>query len=305
MTRFEPLVVEQRPDWVVVVGDVNSTIACGLVAAKLGVRLAHVEAGLRSFDRTMPEEVNRVLTDALSDLLFVSEPSGLENLRREGVAEDKVHFVGNVMIDTLRANLAKVRTLHTLRDLELEARAYNLVTLHRPSNVDAPDALRRIVDALEDIQDDLPTVFPVHPRTEACLEQAGLRRRLQSLPGLRLVEPLGYLAFLRLMRDAAVVLTDSGGIQEETTILGVWCLTLRENTERPITVTAGTNTIVGTDRQRILTAYRRCRSDGVPAAPSIEKWDGQAADRIAAILARQGSATAGGDRSAGGDTPRP
>jgi UDP-N-acetylglucosamine 2-epimerase (non-hydrolysing) len=284
MSRFEPVLVQHRPDWVVVVGDVNSTIACALVSAKLGVKVAHVEAGLRSFDRTMPEEINRVLTDAISDLLLVSEPSGLENLKREGVPDEKVHFVGNVMIDTLRANLDRAQRSTILEDMGLEAGGYNVVTLHRPSNVDDAATFGRIADALDVIQEDLPTVFPMHPRTVGNLARLGLAGRLAGSSRLRIVEPLGYLDFLKLMARAAVVLTDSGGIQEETTILGVWCLTLRENTERPVTVSGGTNTIVGTDTERIISAYRRCRTDRVGNRPVPQKWDGQAAERIVDCL---------------------
>jgi len=286
MKRFEPVVLEHKPQWVVVVGDVNSTIACALVAKKLNVRVAHVEAGLRSFDHSMPEEINRLLTDAISDLLFVSEPSGLENLRREGVADEKIHFAGNVMIDTLRASRQQAEQSGVLADLGLEARGYNVVTLHRPSNVDDPAIFGRITDALEHIQRDLPTVFPMHPRTLHNLGRLGLKQRLEGMPGLRLVEPLGYLDFLKLTSNAAVVLTDSGGIQEETTILGVWCLTIRENTERPATITHGTNQLVGTDPQRILDAYASRRRQSAPADRSPEKWDGRAAERIAAVLAR-------------------
>ena len=284
MRRFEPVLERHRPDWVVVVGDVNSTIACGLVATKLGVKLAHVEAGLRSFDRTMPEEINRLLTDAISDLLFVTEPSGLENLKREGVPDEKVHFVGNVMIDTLRANLDKAQRSTVLEDLGLTAGRYNVVTLHRPSNVDDAETFGRIVDALEVIQDDLPTVFPMHPRTAGNLARLGLAERFDGLKRLQVVEPMGYLDFLKLMSTAAVVLTDSGGMQEETTILGVWCLTVRANTERPITITSGTNTLVGSDAARIVSAYRRCRSSSISARPVPEKWDGHAARRIAEII---------------------
>jgi len=232
----------------------------------------------------MPEEINRLLTDAISDLLFLSEPSGIENLRREGVSQEKIHFVGNVMIDTLQANLARSEQSRILEELGLAPGGYNVLTLHRPSNVDGLTSLGRIVDALDVIQRDLPTVFPIHPRTLANLTRLGLGERLRGLPGLRMVEPLGYLDFLRLMAGAAVVLTDSGGIQEETTILGVWCLTLRENTERPVTLTRGTNTLVGADPERIVSAYRRCRS-APPSARSVpEKWDGKAAERIAAVL---------------------
>ena len=285
MKRFEPVVEKQRPDWVVVVGDVNSTIACGLVATKLGVKLAHVEAGLRSFDRTMPEEINRLLTDAISDLLFVSEPSGLENLKREGIDDGKIHFVGNVMIDTLKANLERAEQSTVLEDMNLQPGGYNVLTLHRPSNVDDPATFGRIADALEVIQDDLPTVFPMHPRTARNLSGLGLAERFRSMRRLRIVEPMGYLDFLKLMSKAAVVLTDSGGMQEETTILGVWCLTVRENTERPVTVTSGTNTVVGADPARIISAYRRCRSAPVSNLPMPDKWDGKAAERIARILA--------------------
>jgi UDP-N-acetylglucosamine 2-epimerase (non-hydrolysing) len=285
MVRFEPLILEHKPEWVVVVGDVNSTIACGLVATKLGVKLAHVEAGLRSFDRTMPEEINRLLTDAISDLLFVSEASGMENLRHEGVPDDKLHFVGNVMIDTLRANLERAERSTILEDLKLERGGYNVVTLHRPSNVDDPAIFGRILDALEQISQDLPVVFPMHPRTVHNLGRLGLTGRIEKMPGLRIIEPLGYLDFLKLLGRSAVVLTDSGGIQEETTILGVWCLTVRENTERPVTLTSGTNTLVGTDPGKMVSEYRRCRSSATKHPPVPDKWDGRAAERIAAILA--------------------
>lgn len=284
MRRFEPVLLDHQPDWVVVVGDVNSTIACGLVTTKLGIKLAHVEAGLRSFDRTMPEEINRLLTDAISDLLFVTEPSGLENLQREGIPDEKVHLVGNVMIDTLKANLEKAGRSTILKDMDLQPGGYNVVTLHRPSNVDHAETFSRIADALEVIQDDLPTIFPMHPRTINNLSRLGLADRFERMKRLRILEPMGYLDFLKLMSEAAVVLTDSGGMQEETTILGVWCLTVRENTERPITLTSGTNTLVGTDPARIVSAYRRCRSASVPDAPMPDKWDGQAAGRIAEIM---------------------
>jgi len=285
MKRFEPVVLDHKPDWVLVVGDVNSTIACALVAKKLGIRVAHVEAGLRSFDRAMPEEINRILTDSISDLLFVSEPSGLENLRKEGIADDRVHFVGNVMIDTLKSNLAKARQSAILDRLGLTARGYNVVTLHRPSNVDDAAALGRIAEVLEVVQADLPTVFPMHPRTRGNLAKLGLADRFAAMKQLQIIDPLGYLDFLRLTGEAAVVLTDSGGIQEETTILGVWCLTLRENTERPATITHGTNRLVGNDPARIVAMYRECRAARLETPPVPEKWDGRAAERIAALIA--------------------
>ena len=285
MKRFEPIVLEHKPDWVLVVGDVNSTIACGLVAKKLGVRLAHVEAGLRSFDREMPEELNRLLTDSISDLLFVSEPSGLENLKHEGVPDNQVHFVGNVMIDTLRANLEHAEKSAVINTLGLEKGGYNVVTLHRPSNVDDAAVFGGIADALDVIQNDLPTVFPMHPRTLNNLPKLGLKERFDGMSRLSIIEPLGYLDFLKLTANAAVVVTDSGGIQEETTILGVWCLTVRENTERPITLTEGTNTLVGVDPDKIIGAYKDCRQKPVGEPPRIEHWDGKAAERIARILA--------------------
>jgi UDP-N-acetylglucosamine 2-epimerase (non-hydrolysing) len=285
MRRFEPLVIERNPDMVLVVGDVNSTIACALVAAKLGVAVAHVEAGLRSFDTSMPEEINRVLTDRISDLLFVSEPSGLVNLRREGIDEGKVHFVGNVMIDTLLSNRDKANASKILDGLGLAASQYVVVTLHRPSNVDEPATFGRILDVLERVQADLPVVFPMHPRTRDNVQQMGYGPRFEAMPQLRVLDPLGYLDFLKLLTDAAVVLTDSGGIQEETTILRTPCLTLRENTERPVTVEQGTNRVVGTDPVRILTAYDDLRANPPADRPPPEKWDGQAANRIAKILA--------------------
>ena len=285
MKRFEPIVVDNRPDCVLVVGDVNSTIACALVAAKLGVPVAHVEAGLRSFDRTMPEEINRLLTDAISDFLFVTEPSGLANLKAEGVPDAKVHFVGNVMIDTLLANLEKARAGRTLEDLGLEPRAYVAMTLHRPANVDDPAVFERLFGAIRQIADDLPVVFPAHPRTRQNMERFGyFAEGGRRMGNVRVIEPLGYLDFLRLMAEARLVLTDSGGIQEETTILKVPCLTLRENTERPVTVDVGCNQIVGTDPDRILAAYRKVAGAETFTCGTPEKWDGRAAERIADIL---------------------
>lgn len=284
MQRFDPLIDQYAPDWVIVVGDVNSTIACSLVAVKRGVRVAHVEAGLRSGDLSMPEEINRILTDRISDLMFVSEPSGVENLRREGVAPERIRFVGNVMIDTLLKHRKRADQSGILGELELDGRDFALVTLHRPSNVDAEDNLRAILSALAHISRTLPVVFVVHPRTRARLESFGLNSLLQATPALQLVDPLGYLDFLKLMSEAQIVLTDSGGIQEETTILGVNCLTLRRNTERPITVEQGTNRLVEPDEASILAGWEASRErTGPPAAPP-ELWDGQASHRIARIL---------------------
>jgi UDP-N-acetylglucosamine 2-epimerase (non-hydrolysing) len=280
LARFEPILLEQRPDLVLVVGDVNSTLACSLCAVKLGIPVAHVEAGLRSFDRTMPEEINRLMTDAVSDLLFVSEPSGLENLQREGVADDKVHFVGNVMIDTLLAHRQRAEATDALSRHGLEHQRYAVLTLHRPSNVDDPETLVRIFAPILDLARQMPVLFPVHPRTRERLERSGLAGK-----GLRIVEPLGYLDFLKLMVHARLVLTDSGGIQEETTVLGVPCITLRENTERPVTVTHGTNVLAGTDPARIRAAITSALdAPRIPTEPP-PKWDGHAAERIVEVLA--------------------
>jgi len=283
MKRFEPVCVTERPDWVVVVGDVNSTLACALVAAKLGIRIAHVEAGLRSFDRSMPEEINRVLTDAISDLHFATEPSAVANLRREGISEEKIHFVGNVMVDTLLRHRERAERSDILARLELRPKQYATVTLHRPGNVDTRDALASILSTLERIGRDQPVVFPVHPRTRANLMAMGLRSQLEGISNLRCLEPLGYLDFLKVMADSTVVLTDSGGIQEETTILGVPCLTLRDSTERPITLTQGTNRLTGNSADAILAAYQAVRRHP-PHGSTPRLWDGRAAYRIIEIL---------------------
>jgi UDP-N-acetylglucosamine 2-epimerase (non-hydrolysing) len=286
MKAFEGVLLEQRPDVVLVVGDVNSTIACGLVAVKLGVKLVHVEAGLRSGDRAMPEEINRVLTDAISDMLFCTEQSGVDNLKREGVDESKIHIVGNVMIDTLLKNRSKAEQSNILDDLDLQPRSYAALTLHRPSNVDNAETFGRLLDAIGEIQQDMPIIFPIHPRTRKNLPNLGLAQRVEAMTNLRLLDPIGYLDFLKLTANAKIVLTDSGGIQEETTILKVPCLTMRENTERPITADVGSNQIVGTDPAAILDAYRAVM-DGKRPEPQIPPlWDGQAAQRIAEILAQ-------------------
>ena len=284
MKRFEPVCIEHQPDWVIVVGDVNSTLACTLVSVKLGFRVAHVEAGLRSFDRSMPEEINRLLTDAVSEMLFVAERSGLENLAKEGVAPSRVHFVGNVMIDTLLRSRERAAKSQILEQLGLCEKKYAVVTLHRPGNVDHRESFCSILEALKQIAGDMPVVFPIHPRSRRNLEEMGLAERVARSSGIRLVEPLGYLDFLRLMAGAAVVLTDSGGIQEETTILSVPCLTLRDNTERPVTISQGTNRLTGNTTQRIMTAYREVLAD-LPVSDSMpEKWDGHAAELSAGIL---------------------
>lgn len=284
MKRFEPLCAQRRPDWVVVVGDINSTLACALVAVKLGIRVAHVEAGLRSFDRAMPEEINRIVTDAVSDLLFVTEPAGVENLLREGADPSRVHLVGNVMIDTLLANRRRSEESRVLSDHGLADRGYYLVTLHRPSNVDTREALGPIMETLIDLAKLRPVVFPIHPRTRRNLSVFGFDDAIARHPGLRLLEPQGYLDFLKLMSSARAVLTDSGGIQEETTILGVPCLTLRHNTERPITLTRGTNRLVTPVREAILGAVHDIETAPRPSADMPDLWDGRAAERIAKIL---------------------
>jgi len=263
-----------------VVGDVNSTLAATIAAVKLGIRVAHVEAGLRSFDREMPEEINRLLTDAVSTWLFVSEPSGERNLLREGADPARIHFAGNVMIDTLLAQLDRAKSLDTVQRLGLTPRDYAVLTLHRPSNVDDPARLAALFDVLEEIQQRLPVVFPVHPRTAEAIEGRLGGRTLK----LRTTLPLGYLEFLRLMADARLVLTDSGGIQEETTVLGVPCLTLRVNTERPVTVEQGTNRIVGNDPHVIRAEVAKILDGENRQGRIPDRWDGHAARRIVDVL---------------------
>lgn len=286
--HFEPALEKERPDWVVVVGDVNSTIACALVAVKMGIAVAHVEAGLRSFDRSMPEEINRVLTDAIASLLFVSEPSGVANLIREGVAPERIHLVGNVMIDTLLRHRDRAKRLPTLHTLHLENNGrplpYVVVTLHRPANVDSPVQLKGILEVLAELAARLPVIFPIHPRTRRQIAAYGLESLLDKV---RATDPMGYLEFLGLISQAALVVTDSGGIQEETTVLGIPCLTVRENTERPVTVECGTNQVVGTDPQRLLHAARQVLDAPAHQGRIPDLWDGQAAERIAQVLASQ------------------
>ena len=280
MVEFEKVCLREKPDLVVVVGDVNSTMACAIVAAKLLIPVAHVEAGLRSFDRTMPEEINRLVTDAVAELLFTTSRDADENLKREGVDPSKIHFVGNVMIDTLLKHREKAATVHIDKP-----RQYALVTLHRPSNVDDPTVLRPILESLEEISQTMPVLFPIHPRTQKHVRDFGL----SMTNGIRTMEPLGYLEFLNLESTATLVLTDSGGLQEETTILGVPCLTLRRNTERPVTITHGTNIMVGPHKDRILDAFRRIiNGDWKPSDPP-ELWDGHAASRIVRIIREFGA----------------
>ncbi len=282
MTRFEPLLDEDRPDVVVVVGDVNSTIACALVAVKKGIPVAHVEAGLRSFDRTMPEEINRILTDSISDVLFVTEPSGIRNLKHDGVPDERVVLSGNVMIDTLVRFREKARASKALATLGLKPRGFGVLTLHRPANVDDPARLKPLMEALCDVARECPLVFPIHPRTRTRLTEFGIDAATR--PGLILCDPLRYLDFLALMDQAKLLLTDSGGIQEEACLVQVPCLTLRENTERPVTVEVGINKLVGTDPARVREEALRIIRQGHQPTRVPDLWDGRAATRIADVL---------------------
>jgi len=273
------VVIEERPDAVLVVGDVNSTMACALVAKKLRIPVIHVESGLRSFDRAMPEEINRVVTDAISDLLLVTEDSGRRNLLAEGIPTHRIHLVGNLMIDSLRINVQKAGQSDILARLGAVTKSYGLVTLHRPSNVDDPAQLAEIIETLSTIASEVPLYFPVHPRTRARLKD----HTIDVHARIQLIDPLGYLDFLRLMSDSSVVLTDSGGIQEETTALGIPCLTLRDNTERPVTIEEGTNILAGTRKNSILAAWAEMKRK--PKAGRIPKyWDGNAAARCLEVL---------------------
>jgi len=287
MIAFEEALLQINPDLVVVVGDVNSTIACSLVATKLGVQVAHVEAGLRSFDRTMPEEINRILTDHISDYLFVTEKSGEENLLHEGISEAKIHLVGDVMIDTLLRHLKKAQQSQVLQKTGVSPKAYAALTLHRPSNVDSPTQFSAILQALEEVQKDIKIVFPMHPRSASRLQEFGLKQHIEALPNLIVTPPFGYLDFLKLLAEARFVLTDSGGVQEETTALGVPCLTLRENTERPATVTQGSNQVIGTDPERIVAASQRILAGDFKTGGRPELWDGRAAQRIVQVLLKE------------------
>ncbi|OAI20489.1 UDP-N-acetyl glucosamine 2-epimerase [Methylomonas lenta] len=291
MLQFEPVLDEIKPFAVLVVGDVNSTIACGLVAVKKQIPLIHVEAGLRSYDREMPEEINRILTDQLSDLLLTTERAAADNLQKEGVSDDRICFTGNVMIDSLLSNCQQaspvLTTLHNYGcKIDIQAKNYALLTLHRPSNVDDIDTLTKLISVIGEVSQKLPVIFPVHPRTQQKITQAGL---LDKLPEDRVImlPPVGYLEMLGLMQSAKLVLTDSGGLQEETTALGVPCITLRENTERPITVTEGTNTIVGTDTAKIMQCVDDILISGGKTGRIPEYWDGQAAQRIVAEIVRR------------------
>jgi UDP-N-acetylglucosamine 2-epimerase (non-hydrolysing) len=282
ISRFEPVVLARKPDIVMVYGDVNSTVAAALVCSKIGIRVGHVEAGLRSFDRTMPEEINRLVTDQLADLLFTPSTDGDENLAREGIAREKIFFVGNVMIDTLIRLLPRADATFPRLQAELSLDSFGLITLHRPANVDDESVFLPMLKVLDDLSRELPLIFPVHPRTR----QKWSARLEQCNSNLRVIDPLGYTEFLVLQKNARLVITDSGGIQEETTYLGTPCLTLRENTERPVTVTLGTNILIGRDWDLLRKQFNRALTDDRAPASIPPLWDGNASDRIAEILSR-------------------
>ena len=288
MTEFEPVVLREKPDWVLVVGDVNSTIACALVCAKLGVKVAHVEAGLRSRDRAMPEEINRILTDSISDILFTTSQDADLNLAQEGIPAERVRFVGNVMIDSLVDHLKVAEGSKVREELSLQEKQYAVLTLHRPSNVDDKQVFSGILDALLKVSERLPIIFPVHPRTRAKIKEFGFSDSVAH-SNIRLIDPLGYLDFMRLYSGAKLVLTDSGGLQEETTVLGIPCLTLRHNTERPITIEMGTNVLVGTDPEKIKqAAFDVLENDSSVRNTKIPPlWDGKTAGRICDELVQQ------------------
>lgn len=284
MTRFEKVLLEQRPDLVVVVGDVNSTLACSVAASKVHVPVAHIEAGLRSFDRSMPEEINRLVTDTLSDYLFTTEKSGNENLLREGKKPEQIFFVGNVMIDSLVYAMPRIDASDILKQLKVKSRDYVLVTLHRPSNVDQSDSLKQILLLFETITRELQIVFPIHPRTRKNIEQFGLKTQTDKMKNLILTDPIGYIDFLALMKNARLVLSDSGGLQEESTYLQIPCLTMRENTERPVTVDVGTNTLVGSNPDKVLQGFEQIMNGRYKKGVIPDLWDGHAAERIAKIF---------------------
>jgi UDP-N-acetylglucosamine 2-epimerase (non-hydrolysing) len=283
MTGFEETCLADRPDLVMVVGDVNSTLACSIVAKKMNIQVAHVEAGLRSFDLQMPEEINRMVTDSISDLFFVTEEQGLENLLNEGKKNNAIHFVGHVMIDNLFFQLSKLESMDLTfpsSRFKQEHPAYGVVTLHRPSNVDNKESLESILTTLSTVSDTLPLIFPIHPRTRKNMERFGIK----PSDNIKLIDPLSYMEFLNLWKDAKLALTDSGGLQEETTALGIPCLTIRENTERPITVTKGTNELMGTSREKILDSFDRIMDNNWKIGQRPKFWDGKASDRIADII---------------------
>lgn len=286
MKRFEAVVLQEKPDWVVVLGDVNSTLACSVTAAKLHVPVAHVEAGLRSYDRTMPEEINRLVTDAIAEVLFTTEKSGNENLIKEGKPESQIYFTGNVMIDSLVFAKPQINRSQVSTDLKLPDKSYCITTLHRPSNVDDPKTLAKIFEIFDTIQNKLSVVFPIHPRTRKMIETFGLSDKVSKMKNLRLMDPVGYFDFVSLTAHAKMAITDSGGLQEETTYLGVPCLTMRENTERPITIEVGTNTLVGSDEQLIYSKVDEIIKGTYKNGSVPELWDGRAAERITNVFTK-------------------
>lgn len=281
MIEFEKVLLQEKPDLIIVVGDVNSTIACSLVAVKLGIKVAHVEAGLRSFDRTMPEEINRLLTDQIADYLFVTEKSGIKNLKNEGIANERIFFVGNTMIDTLIYFLPKIEKSKILEELNLKPNEYIVVTLHRPSNVDEPENLVKIFEQFKKISEKYKIVFPIHPRTKKNLQKADVNYKHSNI---LLIEPVGYISFVKLVKNSLMVLTDSGGIQEETTYLKIPCITLRQNTERPITAEIGTNKLIGTEYHKIAEECFNTIQNPPVDSQIPPLWDGKAAERIAAKI---------------------
>ncbi len=287
MVEFEKILEKEKPDLVLVVGDVNSTAACSIVAQKMHIKVAHVEAGLRSFDRRMPEEINRLITDAISDMLFVTEKSGMENLKNEGIPDSKVHFVGHVMIDSLINFSEKAAESTIMEELDIEKGNYGLITLHRPSNVDNIEVFSKLIDAFEVIEKDLKLIFPIHPRSRKMIQNFGLEDKVKDMQNLVLLEPQGYLDFMKLLHNSKLVLTDSGGLQEETTYLQIPCITMRENTERPITVEVGTNILVGTDVDMILDEFQKVMNGAKRDSKIPELWDGNAAKRIVEIIKKE------------------
>jgi len=284
MTAFEKTLIREKPDMVIVVGDVNSTLACALTAVKMDIQVAHVEAGLRSFDDRMPEEINRKLTDSISNYLFVTEESGLKNLKNENIDKAKIYFVGNVMIDTLLSNMGKIDRSGILKDLRLKSKDYCVMTIHRPANVDTKRSLRDIYGILEMITRKVKIVYPVHPRAKKMMRVHGLTGKFRKLDGLCMVDPLGYADFIKLVKGSAFVITDSGGIQEEATVLKVPCLTIRDNTERPVTIKAGANHLVGRDMKKIARGVDSILNGKIKKIRRPAKWDGRAAKRIVKIL---------------------
>lgn len=284
MLAFEKVLIDEKPDLLIVVGDVNSTLACSLTAKKLNIKIAHVESGLRSFDWDMPEEINRLVTDKLSDYLFVSEQSGVVNLKKEGINASKIFYVGNTMIDTLFQNMSKIEQSSILKTIDLTPKTFAIVTLHRPSNVDSKKAMQEIIDILKDIGHVTTVIYPIHPRTKNMIIKNSLMKEFESIPGLKTIKPQGYFDFMKLVKNAQFVLTDSGGIQEETTVLGIPCLTMRENTERPSTVKEGTNTLVGRNKKMILKYVRQIKQASYKKGTMPKYWDGRTAQRIISHL---------------------